>query len=98
MPFRLPLGGEFQPINMSSANYAPTMTFEEAGAIAYSVSAMINGQTIVSAQEVITIEENDLQVSLPDTTICPGEVLELDAEPQGEQAASGTRGIARINL
>ena len=83
---------EFQPINMGSANYAPIMTFEEAGAIAYSVSAMINGQTIQSAQEVITIEENDLQVSLPDTTICPGEVLELDAEPQGGQGGQGGTG------
>ena len=83
---------EFQPINMGSENYAPIMTFEEAGAVAFSVSANINGQTIFSAQEVITIEENDLQVSLPDTTICPGEVLELDAEPQSSQGGGGAGG------
>lgn len=83
---------DFQPINMRSENYAPIMSFEEAGAIAYSVSAMINGRT-VTGQGVLTIEENDLQISLPDTTICPGETLTLDAEPQsGGQGQPGAGG------
>lgn len=85
---------DFQPINMQSGDYAPVMTFEEAGPIAFTVTAEINGQTISSPQQMIMIEQNDLEVSLPDTTICPGEVLELDAEPQsgGGQGGGGTGG------
>ena len=80
---------DFQPINMQSGNYAPIMTFEEAGPVSYTVTAEINGQ-FISAQGMVMIDQNDLQVSLPDTTICPGEVLTLDAEPQsGGQGQQG---------
>jgi len=85
---------EFQPVNINSGGFAPLLTFEQAGPVTFTVTAEINGRFYTSAQEMIMIEENDLQVSLPDTTICPGEVLELNAEPesggQGQQGgASG---------
>ena len=82
----------FQPQNITSNQQAPIMTFEEAGPVMASVTVEINGRTYNSNVVTANIEQNDLQVSLPDTTICPGETLELDAEPQ--QGGQGQQGGA----
>jgi len=82
---------EFQPGNLVNDNFAPIMTFEEAGVVTYTVTAEINGRT-VTYQDVVTIEDNELQVSLPDTTICAGETLTLDAEPQSTGGQTGGTG------
>jgi gliding motility-associated-like protein len=81
---------DFQPVNIQSGSNSPILSFEEAGPISFTATAIINGDTIMSNTGMVMIEENDLQVDLPDTTICPGEVLELDAEPQsGGQGQQG---------
>lgn len=84
---------DFQPLGLSSNQRAPIMTFEEAGMVTAILTVEINGRMISSPVVTAEIMENDLQVELQDTTICPGEILELDAEPQqggqGQQGASG---------
>ncbi|MCO6358246.1 T9SS type B sorting domain-containing protein [Roseivirga pacifica] len=83
---------DFQPQGIISNQQSPIMTFEEAGPVMASVTVEINGRTYNSNVVTANIEQNDLQVSLPDTTICPGETLELDAEPQ--QGGQGQQGGA----
>ncbi|WP_420387997.1 gliding motility-associated C-terminal domain-containing protein [Roseivirga sp.] len=79
---------DFSSLGIQSEQFAPIITFDQAGPLTGSVSVEINGLTYPG---VITgnIEENDLQLSLPDTTICPGEVLTLDAEPQSSGGGGG---------
>lgn len=83
---------DFQSFGLTSGELAPIMSFEEAGLLSATLSVTINGQTIQSNTVMRQIMENDLQVSLPDTTICEGETLELDAEP--EQGGQGQQGGA----
>lgn len=83
---------DFQPFGLTSNQQAPIMTFEEAGLLSATLSVMVNGEVIQSNTVMRQILENDLQVSLPDTTICEGETLELDAEP--EQGGQGQQGGA----
>ena len=81
---------DFQPAGLRSNALAPIMTFEEAGVLTASLTVEINGRPITSNVLMGEILENDLQVQLQDTTICPGETLELDAEPQeGGQGQQG---------
>ncbi len=83
---------EFQPFGLTSTEQAPIMSFEEAGLLSATLSVTINGETVRSNTVMRQILENDLQVQLPDTTICEGETLELNAEP--EQGGQGQQGGA----
>lgn len=84
---------DFQPTGTTSELQAPLMTFEEAGLLSASLSVRINGQVVTSNTIMREIMENEIQVSLPDTTICEGETLELDAEPEsGGQGQAGGAG------
>ncbi len=84
---------DFQPFGLTSDQHSPLMTFEEAGFLSASLSVRINGRIISSNTIMREILENDIQVTLPDTTICEGETLELDAEPQqGGQGQAGGAG------
>ncbi|OEJ99493.1 T9SS type B sorting domain-containing protein [Roseivirga misakiensis] len=83
---------DFQPFGLTSNQQAPVMTFEQAGFLSATLSVIINGEVVTSNVIMREILENDLQVSLPDTTICEGETLELDAEP--EQGGQGQQGGA----
>ncbi len=79
---------EFQPSGSTSNLQSPIQTFEQEGVLMASLAVEINGLTytdMITAQ----IEPNDLQVSLSDTTICPGETLMLDAEPQQNGQGQG---------
>lgn len=78
---------DFQGAGQSNGQRAPIVTFDQAGMISARLTVEINGVNIQSPVQMITIEENDLEVQLQDTTICPGEVLELDAAP--EQGGGG---------
>lgn len=83
---------DFQPFGTSD-RHAPIMTFDQAGFVTASLSVIINGQVVSSNVIMEQVLENDIQVTLPDTTICEGETLELDAEPQqggqGQQGGAG---------
>ena len=83
---------DFQPFGLTSNQQSPIMSFEEAGLLTATLSVMVNGEIVQSNTVMRQILENDLQVSLPDTTICEGETLELDAEP--EQGGQGQQGGA----
>lgn len=83
---------DFQPSGLTSELMAPIMTFEEAGFLSATLSVVINGEVVRSNTIMREILENDLQVSLPDTVICEGETIELDAEP--EQGGQGQQGGA----
>ena len=79
---------DFQPSGNMSNLQSPIQTFEQEGVLMATLSVEINGLTftdMVNAQ----IQPNDLQVSLSDTTICPGETLNLDAEPQQNGQGQG---------
>lgn len=81
---------DFQPLGLTSDQRAPIMSFEEAGMLTATLTVDINGRPVTSNVVMADILENDLQVQLMDTTICPGETLELDAEPQdGGQGQQG---------
>jgi gliding motility-associated-like protein len=82
---------DFQPINLQSNMQAPLVTLDQAGPLLATVSMEVNGLTysgILNTQ----VEQNDLQLSLPDTTICPGETLTLDAQPQSSGGGGGGGG------
>ncbi|MBO6496119.1 MAG: gliding motility-associated C-terminal domain-containing protein [Roseivirga sp.] len=82
---------DFTSLGIESEAFAPVVTFDQAGPLMGSLEVEINGITypgIISGN----IEQNDLQLSLPDTTICPGETLELDAEPQSSGGGGGGAG------
>ncbi len=81
---------DFQPFGLSSNQHSPIMSFEESGLLSATLNVVINGELIQSNTVMREILENDLQVDLPDTTICLGETLELDAEPQ--QDGQGQQG------
>jgi len=82
---------DFTSLGIQSEDFAPLVTFDQAGPLVGSLYVDINGITYSS---LITedVEANDLQLSLPDTTICPGETLTLDAEPQSSGGGSGGGG------
>lgn len=62
-----------------SNDHSPVHMYDAAGAFNVSLTADINGQSFQTSQ-IVQILQNDLMVNLGnDTTICPGEVLELDA-------------------
>ena len=78
---------DFQGAGQSNGQLAPIVTFDQAGMVSARLTVEINGVNYSSPSQMITIAENDLEVQLQDTTICPGEVLELDAAP--EQGGGG---------
>lgn len=83
---------DIQPFGLSSNAVAPIFTFEEAGFYSATLTVEFEGLggPVISNTIMGEILENDIQVSLNDTTICPGETLNLDAEPQsGGQGQSG---------
>lgn len=75
---------DFQPAGLMSNQRAPIMTFTEAGMLTVTLNVEINGRMVPSNTLVTEVLENDLMVSLSDTTICPGETLELDADPAAD--------------
>ena len=84
---------DFQGTGLTSNLQSPIMSFESAGMVTVTLTAEINGEPTVSEPIMFEVMMNDLQIQLSDTTICPGEVLQLDAEPQqggqGQQGAGG---------
>uniref|UniRef100_UPI0040486A96 T9SS type B sorting domain-containing protein n=2 Tax=Roseivirga sp. TaxID=1964215 RepID=UPI0040486A96 len=83
---------DIQPFGLSSNAVAPIFTFEEAGFYSATLTVEFEGLggPVLSNTIMGEILENDIQVSLNDTTICAGETLNLDAEPQsGGQGQSG---------
>jgi gliding motility-associated-like protein len=83
---------DIQPFGLTSQGVAPIFTFEEAGF--YSATLFVEFEGIpgrVASNTLMgQILENDIQISLNDTTICPGETLNLNAEPEdGGQGQSG---------
>lgn len=74
---------------------SPAFTPEEAGGSA-AVIAYWNGDSAV-AQTGLTINEFDLQVPLvQDTTICPGDMATLKANPDGDGGQQGGGGLGGI--
>ena len=80
---------DFQGSGQMSNQRSPIVTFDQAGTIVASVLVEINGLFYQSAPQIIDVLNNDLQVQLQDTTICPGETLELDAEPEDQGGGGG---------
>ena len=80
----------FQGGGQTSTLRAPIVTFDQAGMVNVDLTVEINGVSYAAPSQMINLEENDLQVQLQDTTICPGEVLELDAEPESQGGGGGT--------
>ncbi|MEL7148974.1 MAG: PKD domain-containing protein, partial [Bacteroidota bacterium] len=69
---------EFGDGNVSQA-HSPVHTYDTPGGFNVTMTAELNGQRR-SFVQMITIAQNDLMIQLGnDTTICPGEVLTLDA-------------------
>ncbi|NVK85904.1 MAG: gliding motility-associated C-terminal domain-containing protein [Cytophagia bacterium] len=81
----------FQPLGQGSQQLAPLVTFDQSGSLMADLTVRINGMPFQGSLST-QVEENNLQLSLPDTTICPGEVLELDAEPQSGGGGGGGGG------
>ncbi len=83
---------DFQGAGVTSELQAPVVTFEQGGAITANLDVLING-LFYPTQVPLNVLENDIQVSLPDTTICAGETLTLNAKPegggQGQQGGAG---------
>ncbi|MCG8318023.1 MAG: PKD domain-containing protein [Cytophagales bacterium] len=67
-------------------NYiAPIVTYEQPGTYNVSLTISAGGDTEVF-NDVVEVFQNDLMINLGnDTTICPGESLTLDPQPQGQQ-------------
>ena len=64
---------------------APIVTYETPGTYIVSLTISAGGDTEVY-NDVVEIFQNDLMINLGnDTTICPGETLTLDPQPQGQQ-------------
>lgn len=83
---------DIQPFGLMSQGVAPIFTFDEAGFYSATLFVEFEGLAGPVASNTLMGEvlENDIQVSLNDTTICPGETLNLNAEPQdGGQGQSG---------
>ncbi len=80
---------DFSGSGQTSQMHAPIVTFDMAGVINASLSVVINGVNYQAPPQMLNLEDNDLEVALMDTTICPGEVLELDAEPQSQGGGGG---------
>ena len=78
---------DFQGAGQSNGQLAPIVTFDQAGMVNARLTVEINGVNYSSPSRMLTIADNELEVQLQDTTICPGEVLELDAAP--EQGGGG---------
>lgn len=82
---------DIQPFGITSNAIAPIFTFDQAGMYMATLTVEFDGiGTVMSNTLMGEIMENDIQVSLQDTTICEGETLTLDAEPQsGGQGQQG---------
>ena len=82
---------DVQPFGLTSNAVAPIFTFQEAGFYTATLTVEFEGiGTIMSNSIMGEIQENDIQVTMNDTTICEGETLTLDAEPQsGGQGQQG---------
>lgn len=83
---------DFQPFGITSDFQAPVVTFEQAGVLSTSLFVEIDGRTYPAFNnpDIKEVLQNDIQVTLPDTVICAGETLTLDAEPEsGGQGQSG---------
>ena len=70
--------------NAQSFEYAPIHTYQDPGPYTVTMTAFLNGQS-QSTTQVLNIIDNQLELNLNDTTICPGEILERDALPSGQQ-------------
>ena len=69
--------------NNSASVQSPTHIYEAEGQYLVELIFSCNGVMDTIAKN-ITIDPNDLQINIPsDTTICPGETLELDATTEG---------------
>ncbi|MGB3467052.1 MAG: gliding motility-associated C-terminal domain-containing protein [Cyclobacteriaceae bacterium] len=69
----------------SSDLHSPIHSYDSPGAFSVSLTAEINGQRR-TVSEVVQVFPNDMMVNLGnDTTICPGEILELDAGMEATQ-------------
>ena len=79
---------DFGPLGKSE-QLAPIMTFEKAGSVTARLTVTINGEKITSNALRKQVKDNDIQVSLKDTTICKGEELELDATPKKGTGGKG---------
>ena len=71
---------------------APIITFDQAGTVQATLTVNINGRAVSSPPQIINLQENDLQVTLQDTTICPDETITLDATPQSQSGGGGAGG------
>ncbi|KYG72499.1 T9SS type B sorting domain-containing protein [Roseivirga echinicomitans] len=82
---------DIQPFGINSNAIAPIFTFDEAGMYMATLTVEFDGiGTVMSNTLMGEIMENDIQVDLQDTTICEGETLTLDAEPEsGGQGQQG---------
>ncbi len=81
---------DFQGTGLSSELRAPIITFDQPGMVSASLSVIINGVAYNAPPQIIDLAQNDLQVTLRDTTICPGEVYTMDAEPESQQGGNTT--------
>ncbi|WKN41408.1 gliding motility-associated C-terminal domain-containing protein [Tunicatimonas pelagia] len=79
--------------NGEFTGYSPTFTPEEASGQVFAVAYWDNDSAI--AQLPLTLQELDLQIPIvQDTTICPGDSITLNAEPESGQGGGqpGTGG------
>ncbi|MEQ9384183.1 MAG: PKD domain-containing protein [Imperialibacter sp.] len=68
-----------------SQEYAPIYTYQNPGPYTVTLTAFLNGQS-QSTTQVLNIIDNQLELThLTDTTICPGETLQRNALPSGQQ-------------
>ncbi len=82
---------DFPTLGTQTSALSPIVTAEESGEIMASITVEIDGLTY-SDMRSFSILENTLTLSLPDTTICEGETLTLDAEPQSSGGGGGAGG------
>ncbi len=69
-------------------SYAPVYTYPDPGTYSVTLTAILNGQS-QSITQIVNIIENQLQLNLNDTTVCPDEFpFEMDATPEGQQGGS----------
>lgn len=82
---------DFPSLGIQTSGMAPVVTAEDPGQIMASLTVEIDG-LLYSDMATFNVQENTMQLTLPDTTICEGEVLELDAEPQSSGGGGGAGG------
>ncbi len=69
-----------------SREYAPIYNYQNPGVFNVTLTAFLNGQSQTTTQ-TLNIINNQLELQLNDTTICPGEILERNALPSGQQGS-----------